>query len=81
MLAGLFLIAVVFGVHQGFIPVYFALMDAQGFNSLFPILAMAGGGQVGAALALYFRAARESTIRNQIRGAIIRAKHRIQPDR
>ncbi|WLI75598.1 PTS N-acetylmuramic acid transporter subunit IIBC [Kosakonia sp. H02] len=71
VLAGLFLIAVVFGVHQGFIPVYFALMDAQGFNSLFPILAMAGGGQVGAALALYFRAAHDSVIRNQIRGAII----------
>ncbi|MEQ4453836.1 PTS N-acetylmuramic acid transporter subunit IIBC [Kosakonia sp. YIM B13605] len=71
VLAGLFLIAVVFGVHQGFIPVYFALMDAQGFNSLFPILAMAGGGQVGAALALYFRSARESILRNQIRGAII----------
>ncbi|MCZ3384569.1 PTS N-acetylmuramic acid transporter subunit IIBC [Kosakonia sp. SOY2] len=71
VLAGLFLIAVVFGVHQGFIPVYFALMDAQGFNSLFPILAMAGGGQVGAALALYCRSARESILRNQIRGAII----------
>ncbi|WP_342322356.1 PTS N-acetylmuramic acid transporter subunit IIBC [Kosakonia sp. BYX6] len=71
VLAGLFLIAVVFGVHQGFIPVYFALMDAQGFNSLFPILAMAGGGQVGAALALYFRAKQDSLIRNQIRGAII----------
>lgn len=71
VLAGLFLIAVVFGVHQGFIPVYFALMDAQGFNSLFPILAMAGGGQVGAALALYFRAGQHSIIRNQIRGAII----------
>ncbi len=36
VLAGLFLIAVVFGVHQGFIPVYLALMDSQGFNSLFP---------------------------------------------
>ncbi|SFT96892.1 PTS system N-acetylmuramate-specific IIB component, Glc family /PTS system N-acetylmuramate-specific IIC component, Glc family [Kosakonia arachidis] len=71
VLAGLFLIAVVFGVHQGFIPVYFALMDAQGFNSLFPILAMAGGGQVGAALALYFRAAPHSMLRNQVRGAII----------
>lgn len=71
VLAGLFLISVVFGVHQGFIPVYFALMDAQGFNSLFPILAMAGGGQVGAALALYFRAAKTSVIRTQIRGAII----------
>ncbi|APG16387.1 PTS N-acetylmuramic acid transporter subunit IIBC [Kosakonia radicincitans] len=71
VLAGLFLIAVVFGVHQGFIPVYFALMDAQGFNSLFPILAMAGGGQVGAALALYFRSAPHSVLRNQVRGAII----------
>ena len=56
VLAGLFLIAVMFGVHQGFIPVYVALVDAQGFNSLFPILAMAGAGQVGAALALYVKA-------------------------
>lgn len=71
VLAGLFLISVVFGVHQGFIPVYFALMDAQGFNSLFPILAMAGGGQVGAALALYLRAAKTAVLRTQIRGAII----------
>lgn len=71
VLAGLFLIAVVFGVHQGFIPVYFALMDVQGFNSLFPILAMAGGGQVGAALALYFRAGKNSVTRNQVKGAII----------
>ncbi len=71
VLAGLFLIAVVFGVHQGFIPVYFALMDVQGFNSLFPILAMAGGGQVGAALALYYRSAPHSAIRNQVKGAII----------
>ncbi|MDR8424363.1 PTS N-acetylmuramic acid transporter subunit IIBC, partial [Acinetobacter baumannii] len=36
VLAGLFLLAVMFGVHQGFVPVYFALVDAQGFNSLFP---------------------------------------------
>ncbi|KFC81638.1 PTS N-acetylmuramic acid transporter subunit IIBC [Buttiauxella agrestis] len=71
ILAGLFLIAVVFGVHQGFIPVYFALMDVQGFNSLFPILAMAGGGQVGAALALYFRSAKDSATRIQVKGAII----------
>lgn len=46
ILAGLFLISVVFGIHQGFVPVYFALMEAQGFNSLFPILAMAGGGRL-----------------------------------
>ncbi|MGL4722915.1 MAG: PTS N-acetylmuramic acid transporter subunit IIBC [Scandinavium sp.] len=70
LLAGLFLIAVVFGIHQGFVPVYFALMDAQGFNSLFPILAMAGAGQVGASLALYFRAKQGSVLRGQIKGAI-----------
>lgn len=70
ILAGLFLIAVVFGIHQGFVPVYFALMDAQGFNSLFPILAMAGAGQVGAALALYARSPKGSALRTQIKGAI-----------
>lgn len=71
VLAGLFLIAVVFGIHQGFVPVYIALMDAQGFNSLFPILAMAGGGQVGAALALYAKSAKDSLLRKQIKGSII----------
>ena len=71
VLAGVFLIAVVFGVHQGFIPVYLALMDSQGFNSLFPILSMAGAGQVGAALALYWRSDNASLLRSQIRGAII----------
>ncbi|MDX7986260.1 PTS N-acetylmuramic acid transporter subunit IIBC [Xenorhabdus sp. 12] len=71
ILAGLFLIAVMFGVHQGFVPVYFALMDAQGFNSLFPILAMAGAGQVGSALALYVKAPKDSLLRTQIKGAII----------
>lgn len=70
ILAGLFLIAVVFGIHQGFVPVYFALMDAQGFNSLFPILAMAGAGQVGASLALFFRSPKGSLLRTQIKGAI-----------
>lgn len=71
VLAGLFLLAVMFGVHQGFVPVYFALMEAQGFNSLFTILAMAGAGQVGAALALYYRAKQGSLLRAQIKGAII----------
>lgn len=71
ILAGLFLISVVFGIHQGFVPVYFALMEAQGFNSLFPILAMAGGGQVGASMALYFKAKKDALLRTQVKGAII----------
>ncbi|MBY7959606.1 PTS N-acetylmuramic acid transporter subunit IIBC [Vibrio fluvialis] len=71
VLAGLFLISVVFGIHQGFVPVYFALVEAQGFNSLFPILAMAGAGQVGASLALYFKANKDAVLRTQVKGAII----------
>lgn len=71
ILAGLFLIAVMFGIHQGFVPVYFALMETQGFNSLFPILAMAGGGLVGASLALYCKAKPDSLTRTQIKGAIV----------
>lgn len=71
ILAGLFLIAVMFGIHQGFIPVYFALMETQGFNSLFPILAMAGAGQVGASLALWCKADKHSLLRAQIKGAIV----------
>lgn len=71
VLAGLFLISVMFGVHQGFVPVYIALVDAHGFNSLFPILAMAGGGQVGASIALFYRAKKGSLLRKQVSGAII----------
>lgn len=71
LLAGLFLIAVMFGIHQGFIPVYFALIETQGFNSLFPVLAMAGAGQVGAALALWCKAEKGALLRTQIKGAIV----------
>ena len=71
VLAGLFLLAVMFGVHQGFVPVYFALMEAQGFNSLFTILRMPGAGQACAALALCYRAKAGSLMRTQIKGAII----------
>ena len=81
VLAGLFLLAVMFGVHQGFVPVYFALVDAQGFNSLFPILAMAGAGQVGAALALFWRAKHGSLLRTQIKGDYSRlSRHRRTAD-
>lgn len=71
VLAGLFLISVMLGIHQGFVPVYIALVETQGFNSLFPILAMAGAGQVGAAIALYVRAKKGAVLRSQIKGAII----------
>lgn len=46
VLAGLFLLAVMFGVHQGFVPVYFALVDARALTRC-SRSAMAGAGQVG----------------------------------
>ncbi len=45
-------------------------MDAQGFNSLFPIRRWPGRAG-GAALALFWRAKRDSLLRTQIKGAII----------
>lgn len=71
ILAGLFLPAVMLGIHQGFVPVYEGLVQTLGYNTLFPVLAMAGAGQVGAALALYKAAPKDSNLRKNIRGAII----------
>ncbi len=71
ILAGLFLPSVMMGIHQGFVPVYQGLVESTGMNSLFPILAMAGAGQVGAALALYVKADKHSKLRKNIRGAIV----------
>lgn len=71
ILAGLFLPSVMLGIHQGFVPVYQGLVETTGMNSLFPILAMAGAGQVGASLALYVKAPKDSKLRKSIRGAII----------
>ena len=71
LLAAMFLVAIVFGVHQGFIPVYVALLTNTGVNSLFAVLAMGGAGLVGASISLYFKAPKDSVLRNQIRGVIL----------
>lgn len=56
LIAGLFLPLVTVGLHQGFGPIYQAQIDAVGYTVLFPIAAMAGAGQVGAAISIYFQA-------------------------
>ncbi len=71
LLAGIFLLAVVFGVHQGFVPVYMIALSETGVNGLFAILAMAGAGQVGVAIALYLKAEKDGKLKNDIKGAII----------
>jgi PTS system sucrose-specific IIC component len=47
VLAGTFLPLVLTGLHQGLVPIHVELVQAHGYNALFPILAMAGVGQVG----------------------------------
>ena len=51
-LSGTFLPLVMLGIHQSLIPIHQQLLDTLGANPLFPILCMAGAGQVGAALAV-----------------------------
>jgi len=55
VLGGLFLPLVMLGIHQSLVPIHQQLMDSLGGNPLFPILCMAGAGQVGAALAVLFK--------------------------
>ena len=43
------------GIHQGFTPIHAELLNQYGVTILLPILAMAGAGQVGASLAVYFK--------------------------
>lgn len=58
ILAALFLPMVLLGLHHGLIPIYAIQLEAMGGVSLFPVLAMAGAGQVGAAIAIYLVAKR-----------------------
>jgi sucrose PTS system EIIBCA or EIIBC component len=55
LLGGLFLPLVMLGIHQGLTPIHLELIKKTGMTGLLPILAMAGAGQVGAALAVYFK--------------------------
>ncbi|MDP8162692.1 PTS transporter subunit EIIC [Pasteurella skyensis] len=56
VLSALFLPMVLLGLHHGLIPIYAIQLESMGGVSLFPVLAMAGAGQVGAAIAIYMKA-------------------------
>ncbi|WP_406478939.1 PTS transporter subunit EIIC [Streptomyces platensis] len=70
VLGGLFLPLVMLGLHQALIPLHTTLIEQQGYTVLLPILAMAGAGQVGAAIAVYFRLPRNPSIRRTIKSAL-----------
>ena len=72
VLAALFLPMVLLGLHHGLIPIYAIQLEALGGVTLFPVLAMAGAGQVGAAIAIYFKAkkVKNERMKQVIAGAI-----------
>ncbi len=69
ILAGTFLPLVLSGLHQGLVPIHVELIQAHGSNPLLPILAMAGVGQVGAAIAVYIKT-RNTRLKKVIKGAL-----------
>ena len=55
ILAGVWLPLVMLGIHQAMTPIHVDLISQFGVTILLPILAMAGAGQVGASIAVYFK--------------------------
>ncbi|GLF97151.1 PTS transporter subunit EIIC [Streptomyces yaizuensis] len=70
VLGGLFLPLVMLGLHQALIPIHATLIEQYGHTALLPILAMAGAGQVGAAVAVYLRLPQDRRLRATIRSAL-----------
>lgn len=70
VLGALFLPLVMLGLHQALIPVHATLIEQQGYTVLLPVLAMAGAGQVGAAMAVYVRLRPDAPLRTTIRSAL-----------
>lgn len=55
VMAAAFLPLVMLGLHQGLTPVHVQLIQDYGYTVLFPILGMAGAGQVGSAIAVLMK--------------------------
>lgn len=70
VLGSLFLPMVMFGLHQILTPVHVTMIEQTGSTQLLPILAMAGAGQVGAALALLVKARKNKQLVTMIKGAL-----------
>ncbi|MFD6349124.1 PTS transporter subunit EIIC [Streptomyces roseolus] len=70
LLGGLFLPLVMLGLHQALIPIHTTLIEQQGYTVLLPILAMAGAGQVGAAMAVYLKLPRNGSLRRTVKSAL-----------
>lgn len=70
ILGATFLPLVMFGLHQVLTPVHIEMIASGGKTLLLPILAMAGAGQVGAAIALWVKCRRNKQLTNIIKGSL-----------
>lgn len=70
VLGATFLPLVMFGLHQVLTPIHVEMIAATGQTNLLPILAMAGAGQVGAAIALWVKARKNKQLTNIIKGSL-----------
>lgn len=70
--SALFLPLVAMGMHHGLVALYSVQLETLGYVTLYPTLAMAGAGQVGAAIAIWLKAKKvhNDRIRSVIDGAL-----------
>ncbi|TLQ15364.1 glucose PTS transporter subunit IIA [Pseudolactococcus raffinolactis] len=65
-----FMPMVMLGLHQILGPIHLEMIAKTGQTNLLPILAMAGAGQVGAALAIWAKLRKDRTLVQNIKGAL-----------
>ena len=70
ILAAIWLPMVMLGLHHFMTPIHVQLIAETGSTILLPILTMAGAGQVGAALALWFRCRKNKALTSIIAGGL-----------
>ena len=70
ILGAVFLPMVMLGLHQILTPIHVAMIEQQGATYLLPILAMAGAGQVGAALAVLMKCRKNKQITTIAKGGL-----------
>lgn len=70
VISALFLPLVMTGLHHGLTPIHAALIQQYGYTTLYAFNSMAGAGQVGAALALYFKYRQNKNLQFAIKGGL-----------
>ena len=61
---------VMLGLHQILTPIHLEMIQKDGMTLLLPILAMAGAGQVGTAIALWVKCRKNNQLVKMIKGAL-----------